>query len=369
MDNRPLTAAAPIDVPADIRARPLGAASELLTRAVDTLAALTSAEIADSYRALAEADGPTPLQEADAPHQARGGSSAPLLALGLAHVLPHDPPLLRAAAPVPAVEAALVHKKHELDAQYDVVARAQREVLRIRQLADQQAQDTSSHRLAQVLTDSDDIAALSNTIGTAAVQEHLTLETFQYDLPLKASSAQPPTDASIARGVRHRSIYETGFLTDPVGTEIVEHCAAAGEEIRLLPRLPMKLKITDGSQALLALTPTGSSVALHLTSPVAVEALRHYFELLWREARPLTNAPSPSGSDRERQRHEIVALMRQGFKDEAIARRLALTPRTVRRRISEFMDELSAETRFAAGAEAQRRGWFDAPDTSDTSDE
>ncbi|MFF0017391.1 helix-turn-helix domain-containing protein [Streptomyces sp. NPDC005374] len=121
----------------------------------------------------------------------------------------------------------------------------------------------------------------------------------------------------------------------------------------------MKLKITDGSQALLALTPTGSSVALRLTSPVAVAALRHYFELLWREARPLTGAPPPSDSARERQRREIVALMQQGFKDEAIARKLGLTTRTVRRRISEFMDELCAETRFAAGAEAQRRGWFD----------
>lgn len=354
MDNRP-----PVDAPLiDISATHGVAPSELLTRAVDTLTELTSAEIAGSYRVLAESDGPTPLEEVDA-HLGAGGNAAPLLALGLAHVLPHDPPILKAAAPVPAVEAALAHKQHELDAQYDIIVRAQREVLRIRQLADRQAQDASSHRLAHVLTDSDDIAALSNTIGAAAVHEHLTLESFQYDLPLKASSAQPPTTASIARGVQHRSIYETAFLSDPVGAEILERCAAAGEVIRLMPQLPMKLKITDGSQALLALTPTGSSVALRLTSPVAVAALRHYFELLWREARPLTGAPPPSDSARERQRREIVALMQQGFKDEAIARRLGLTSRTVRRRISEFMDELCAETRFAAGAEAQRRGWFD----------
>ncbi|WP_405477516.1 helix-turn-helix domain-containing protein [Streptomyces canus] len=354
MDNRP-----PVDTPLiDKSGTHGGATAELLVRAVETLAELTSAEIAGSYRVLAEAEGPTPLEEAEL-RLGTGRNADPLLALGLAHVLPHDPPILKASTPVSAVEAALVHKQHELDAQYDIIARAQREVRRIRQLADRQMQDASSHRLAHVLTDSDDIAALSNTIGTAAVDEHLTLETFQYDLPLKASSAQPPTAASMTRGVRHRSIYERAFLSDPVGAEVLERCAAAGEVIRVLPQLPMKMKITDGSQALLALTPTGSSVALHLTSPVAVAALRHYFELLWREARPLTGAPPPSDSARERQRHEIVALMRQGLKDEAIARRLRLTPRTVRRRISEFMDELSAETRFAAGAEAQRRGWFD----------
>ncbi|ARP73108.1 DNA-binding response regulator [Streptomyces pluripotens] len=337
-------------------------AAEVLARTVDTLTVLTTAGLAGSYRALAEADGPIPLEGADA-RLGGDGSSARLLAMGLAHVLPHDPPVLAAAAPVPALEAAMAQKQHDLNAQYDIIARAQREAVQIRQLADRQAQEATRHRLARVLTDSDDIAALSNTIGTAATEEHLTLETFRYDLPLTRSSAQPPTAASIARGVRHRSIYETKFLSDPVGAAILERCAAAGEEIRLLPRLTVKMKLTDGLQALMALTPTGSSVALHLTSPVVVDALRHYFELLWREARPLTAPPPSSGAveERERQRLGIAALMRQGLKDEAIARRLGLTSRTVRRRISEIMDELSAETRFAAGAEAQRRGWFDEP--------
>ncbi|WP_406439897.1 helix-turn-helix domain-containing protein [Streptomyces sp. NBC_00631] len=356
MDSRPPGDARLID-------RSVGfstAASELLDQTVSTLTALTGSGIAASYRTLAETDGPIPLADADR-RLGGPGNAVRLLDLGLAHVLPHDPPVLAAAAPVPALEAALAHKQHELNAQYDLVARSQREAAHIRQLAHRQAQEATSHRLARVLTDSDDIAALSNTIGTAATAEHLTLETFRYDLPLSDGSAQPPTAASIARGVRHRSIYEAAFLSDPVGARIIERCAAAGEEIRLLPRLQMKLKVTDGAQALLALTPTGSSAALHLTSPVAVDALRHYFELLWREARPLTLSGSSGYGDREGQRHEIAALMRQGLKDEAIARRLGLTPRTVRRRISEFMEELAAETRFAAGAEAQRRGWFDAP--------
>lgn len=357
MDSRPLRDAGLIDISVVLSSR----ATELLARTADMLSALTTPEIAESYRILAETDGPIPLKDADK-RLGADGSVARLLALGLAHVLPHDPPVLAATAPVPAVEAALAQKQHELNAQYDVMVRARREAVQIRQLADQQGQEASSHRLARVLTDSDDIAALSNTIGTAAKEEHLTLETFRYDLPLTESSAQPPTAASIARGVRHRSIYETAFLSDPVGAVIIESCAAAGEEIRVLPQLPMKMKITDSSQALVALTPTGSSAALHLTSPVAVDALRHYFELLWRDARPLGLRPSPTTGERERQRHEIAALMRQGLKDEAVARRLGLTPRTVRRRISEFMQELSAETRFAAGAEAQRRGWFEDPD-------
>ena len=356
VDNR-----SPADVAAASNSTPPGdTASALLAETVDTLAKLTTPDTAESYRMLAEAEGAILLTEADR-HLGEQGITARLLEMGLAYVLPQEPPALAAAASVPAIEAALAHKRHELNAQYEALVRAHQDEARIRQLAERQLRQSPSHRLARVLTDSDEIAALSNTIGTAATEEHLTLDTFRYDLPPTANSALPPTSSALTRGVRHRGIYETAFLSDPVGADILGRCAAAGEEIRLLPELPMKMKITDRSQALLALTPTGSSAALHVTSPVAVDALRHYFDLLWCSARPLT-LPSPgNGSERERQRNEVAVLMREGFKDEAIARRLDLTPRTVRRRISELMNELAAETRFAAGAEAQRRGWFDTP--------
>lgn len=335
------------------------ARSPVLDEAVELLAVLVGPRTGESYRALAETDSAVPVHDAD---RRLGGPGAAdrLRALGMAHVLPHDPPVLAAAAPVAAVEAALAHKRHELTSEYDALARAQQDATRLRHLADRQLRESPTHRLARVLTDSDEIAALSSTIGAAASEEHLTLDTFRYDLPPTEYSALPPTAASLARGVRHRGIYETAFLSDPVGAAILTRCAEGGEEVRLTPRLPVKMKITDRSQALLALTATGSSVALHLNSPVAVDALRQYFELLWQQARPFGAAPLRSAGERERQRREVAALMNQGFKDEAIARRLELTPRTVRRRISELMEEFGAETRFAAGAEAQRRGWFDA---------
>ncbi|MFD9130641.1 hypothetical protein [Kitasatospora sp. NPDC059571] len=331
----------------------------VLGQSVELLAVLVGPEAAEGYRRLAAADRAVPLAEADT-RLGRPGTAARLLSLGLAHALPHDPPVLSATAPVAAVEAALAHRRHELTTEYDALAQAQREAVRLRRLADLHQRETPAHRLARVLTDSDEIVALSNTIGTVAAEDHLTLDTFRYDLPLTAHTALPPNPASLARGVRHRGIYETAFLSDPVGAEVLHRCVEGGEEVRLLPWLPMKMKVTDRSQALLALTTTGSSVALHLNSPVAVEAMRQYFELLWQRARPFGVAPPRSAGERNRRRREVAELMNQGFKDEAVARRLDLTPRTLRRRISEIMDELGAETRFAAGAEAQRRGWFEA---------
>lgn len=83
--------------------------------------------------------------------------------------------------------------------------------------------------------------------------------------------------------------------------------------------------------------------------PAIINILTSYFEAVWSAAIPV-NAQSLNDDVR------IIALLAEGLKDESIARQLGLSLRTVRRRIAEFMDEVGAETRFQAGAEAQRRG-------------
>ena len=68
-----------------------------------------------------------------------------------------------------------------------------------------------------------------------------------------------------------------------------------------------------------------------------------------------------SGADSGPRVESAACLLRQlaaGAEDEQIARTLGLSLRTVRRRISQLMIELGADTRFQAGAEAARRGWL-----------
>lgn len=60
-------------------------------------------------------------------------------------------------------------------------------------------------------------------------------------------------------------------------------------------------------------------------------------------------------SDRDR---TIITLMAAGLTDEAIARRLRLSRRTVVRRITALLDRLGATTRFQAGVQAANRGWL-----------
>jgi DNA-binding NarL/FixJ family response regulator len=57
--------------------------------------------------------------------------------------------------------------------------------------------------------------------------------------------------------------------------------------------------------------------------------------------------------------HDVFRLLSRGLKDEAVARRLDTSVRTVRRLVAEGIQLLGSDSRFEAGVMAQRRGWLD----------
>jgi DNA-binding NarL/FixJ family response regulator len=67
-------------------------------------------------------------------------------------------------------------------------------------------------------------------------------------------------------------------------------------------------------------------------------------------------AESPAGLS-PTDRH-LLRLLADGLTDEAAAKRLGISARTVRRIMADLMDRLGAESRFEAGVEAARRGWL-----------
>jgi DNA-binding NarL/FixJ family response regulator len=99
--------------------------------------------------------------------------------------------------------------------------------------------------------------------------------------------------------------------------------------------------------------PPASRVVIHSSS--VASALRSLFEELWERSVPLHE---DKGSELADDNKEILRMLAAGMKDEAIARRLGLSLRTVRRRVADLMAELNASTRFVAGVEAVRRGWL-----------
>jgi hypothetical protein len=85
---------------------------------------------------------------------------------------------------------------------------------------------------------------------------------------------------------------------------------------------------------------------LAVRTPPVVAAVALVFDELWRAA-DRWDEPADTWMP-------ILGLMSQGLTDEAIAQRLGLTDRTVRRRIAEAMTELGVTSRFALGMAWQR---------------
>ena len=63
-----------------------------------------------------------------------------------------------------------------------------------------------------------------------------------------------------------------------------------------------------------------------------------------------------AGGGGERSARTAV-LKPEGHQDDVIAKRAGISTTSVRRHIKAIMNQLSANSRFAAGAAAQRRGW------------
>ncbi|MEV0379407.1 LuxR C-terminal-related transcriptional regulator [Nonomuraea sp. NPDC050643] len=196
------------------------------------------------------------------------------------------------------------------------------------------------------------------------LQQTATKELLVLDRP---PYAQDPTQQNVAeierlaQGVHVRGIYDASALEIPGKLRLAQESAAAGEEARVSPDVPMKLAIADRKWAIL---PLGTDASAHADSAVIVhsstllDALVALFEVLWRSALPLPLKAPGGDSTAGLPDPELFTLLAAGLKDEAVARQLGVSLRTVHRRVSELMDLLGARTRFQAGLLAARRGWF-----------
>lgn len=91
-----------------------------------------------------------------------------------------------------------------------------------------------------------------------------------------------------------------------------------------------------------------------------LQALAGLFEVLWDLAVPVFPrgvTGVESGSRVEEEQH-LIALLTAGMPDEAIARELRTSYRTLQRRVRTLMETCHATTRFQLGVQAERRGWL-----------
>jgi DNA-binding CsgD family transcriptional regulator len=86
-----------------------------------------------------------------------------------------------------------------------------------------------------------------------------------------------------------------------------------------------------------------------------VEALQWLFEAVWESAVPIQTTIK---GDSDPRRQMLISLLMTGSTDSAIANTLNINVRSVRRWISELMDELGVTTRLQLGAALVRSDGF-----------
>jgi sugar-specific transcriptional regulator TrmB len=197
---------------------------------------------------------------------------------------------------------------------------------------------------------------------TMELYEGATSEIMAFELPPYAVS--PDFDELSAevplleRGVLLRVVYSADALAPPEKFDTVCALAEHGERARTMPVLPMKLMIVDRRVARISLTSdvyATESVAI-IQSSGLLDALIALFEAYWERAHPVGGGPAAVELSEEEAK--VLAMLGAGFKDEAIARNLRTSMRTVGRRVERILVALDAATRFQAGAQAARRKWL-----------
>ncbi|HET6478613.1 MAG TPA: LuxR C-terminal-related transcriptional regulator [Actinoplanes sp.] len=165
---------------------------------------------------------------------------------------------------------------------------------------------------------------------------------------------------AISKGVGSRAVYETGMTDEETTRAVAAESAGIGEDVRTVGELPMKLALFDRRVGFVPLNtddPRLGALVVH-RSPL-LDALAALFESVWLRAVPW-HAGAATGELDDRS-HQVLLLMSAGLKDEAIARAMGMSRRTVQKYVTDAMALLGARNRFQAALLARDRGWLEAP--------
>ncbi|KRF12319.1 hypothetical protein ASG90_15160 [Nocardioides sp. Soil797] len=288
-----------------------------------------------------------------------GAAVARLESLGLVARNPDD--VVVAVRPDMAIDALVAERENEL----------QRAVLAARAIADEfraEQREEPSYGVADIVRGRSALQARYRQLQLGAREEVLTFDRPPYVATLGVNEDEVE---HLTRGARSRGLYDTTAFDVPGQLDWLAAAAEAGEEARVIDGLPLKMSIADRRVALIPLTMDAESVGsmgLLIGPSALLDALVMLFEALWERAVPFEKAfadpsadPSAAASA-EASAHpaapdvQLLTLLTAGLGDDAIARQLKVSARTVRRRVAGLLDDLDARTRFQAGVQARARG-------------
>lgn len=268
---------------------------------------------------------------------------------------PQTPPRYMAIAPDVALGALAQKRRAELDQALGIIPELQAQAMK---------HGGKQERLVELLTSREAERLVFESLHATAREEVVTL----VRLPILISELDEVADVDQAtqreaqqRGVRYRSVVDAEYLDSPGAVARVRAESEAGEEIRVVPNLPIKLVIADRRIAFVPLGLENTySPSLVVRASALVDALYALYELLWETASPVHFEKDslqvvPAQTQVEADMTEILALLAAGLNDKQICYELHISPSTLQRRISALMKRHGARTRFQLGWQAARK--------------
>lgn len=279
-------------------------------------------------------------------------------------------------------ELALVRPSYEREGTLRAVSPdVGMEILMARQQAElasqQQRVEASRAAAAQLIAEYSDLRPASphpgveQLVGLDAIRDRLAsltrevkdeVMTFAPDgahTPESIAAARPLDEELLGRGVKIRTVYLDSVRNSAPTVEYTQWLTACGGQVRVVPALPTRMIVVDRSTAVIPVSSDDTSAgAVVLTGHGTLTALCALFEHVWGAAQPLG---APSVRDVQGltgQESVAVRLLAEGHTDDAIAKRLGVSPRTARRVATDLMERLGARSRFEAGARAVQAGWL-----------
>ena len=192
---------------------------------------------------------------------------------------------------------------------------------------------------------------------TRAARERVSFMLPGEALPPEAIGPSARLDGELlARGIPLRVVVSDASLERTHWRDHLCGQVQRGVQARSHPAPPQRLVIVDGDVAILPRDGSAGAIVVH--GPDLVGPTAALFDTMWHDAIPIVMDAQVTESEFSDARvRQVVALLAQGQKDEAIARRLQVSVRTVRRLVSAALTALHAESRFEAGLLAVKRGW------------
>lgn len=169
-----------------------------------------------------------------------------------------------------------------------------------------------------------------------------------------APSPAPEQLAAMQAGVSVRVVYAARVIAESDVRRDIYSAIAAGEKARVLPELPMRMVLADETSGLVTRVLPDNQLESFVVGPsLMLETLIGLFETLWDLAIPLR--PTQSTDDPDEEVTMVLRGLAAGLTDDAIARELGVSERTVARRIARLQEMYATRSRFQLGYQAARR--------------